>query len=307
MRVRWIACWTLLAVVGCGPSVGGVEPSSDTEMAPPETTTGTPGAMTTTTTTSAGPPADTTSSVTVGPSDGTTAGASSDGADEGRSFIETPDGGSSCSVCDTWGQNCPGGEKCVPWEGGCGARCVELVPDAGGPGDPCTFVDRANAMDDCDASSICWDVDPASGEGTCVAFCAGSEDNPECDDGMACLVAEPFFNVCLPACDPLAPACPAGQACFTVRRGFACVDDSAAFQIGHCVVDSSCPPASACMRDRDLAECEESWCCTPVCNLDAPDPDASCPGVAAGDVCRPYYAAGTAPAGQMHVGVCALP
>jgi hypothetical protein len=296
------ACPLVLLGLGlaCGPSGAVVDSGGSSEST---------GATATTTSTTSSSTTVSTTNTTTGTT-GTTSGSSTDtsgSSETGMAFIDNPDGGNNCLVCDTWAQDCPGGEKCVPWERGCGAACVAVVRDAAAPGEPCSVLNPLSPDDDCDETSVCWDVDPDTGEGTCRALCTGTELDHECAAGTACLLAERFFNVCVPACNPLSPRCPAGQACFGVSDGFACVDEATELVIGNCVANGSCPPSFVCRHASELADCQQNSCCTPVCNLDDPDASADCPGFDAGDLCTPYYDDGQAPTGQQNVGLCALP
>ena len=47
-----------------------------------------------------------------GGSDGT---GDSSGGPPGEGFIEMPDGGGATNECNQWVQDCPEGEKCMPW------------------------------------------------------------------------------------------------------------------------------------------------------------------------------------------------
>jgi len=61
----------------------------------------------------------------------------------GATFLIPPDGGGVAVECDVWSQDCPSGEKCMPWvsDGGSSwnaTRCTSLTNDPNQPGDPCT-------------------------------------------------------------------------------------------------------------------------------------------------------------------------
>ena len=88
-----------------------------------------------------------------------------------------------CGVCDTFAQDCPEGEKCVPGPdrgGSCGPpRCLPVVAD-GLPGEACSVVD---GIDDCDASSWCYPtLLEFDGPASCIEHCGGTIDNPACSN-----------------------------------------------------------------------------------------------------------------------------
>jgi len=143
--------------------------------------------------------------------------------DEGVTFITPPDFVcfTHCSYeCDQFGQDCRDGAKCVPWANDGGdawnaSKCVEVERAPAAVGEPCVVVDSpVSGLDDCDFGAICFDVDPLTLEGVCVAMCTGSENAPQCPEGLACTLAfDEQLNVCLPTCDPLAPSCAADEVC----------------------------------------------------------------------------------------------
>ena len=166
------------------------------------------------------------------PGDGSDDGDEGDDADDGspndeggldNGFIDTPDGGAVSFECDLFAQDCPAGEKCMPWANDGGpdlnaTRCSPVSPDPGAPGDPCTVEGSAvSGIDDCDIGTMCWDVD-RSGQGTCIAMCTGSADAPLCDgaDAWCYMANDGAISVCLPgevceadgACRCMCPADP---------------------------------------------------------------------------------------------------
>mgnify|MGYP006921782934 CR=1 FL=1 len=98
--------------------------------------------------------------------------------DEGLTFIPYDD--IPPLSCDIFAQDCPEGEKCVPfastdsgvWDGN---KCVPVQGDQA-PGEDCTWTGIVEATDDCDANSICWNAELVGDQyvGTCVAQCTGS-------------------------------------------------------------------------------------------------------------------------------------
>ncbi len=160
----------------------------------------------------------------VPPDTGEVDGDSDAEATDTNPFIDKPDGScfTHCSQieCDVWAQDCPEGEKCQAWANDGGnawnaSRCSPLAEEPGAPGDPCLVEGSGvSGIDDCDIGSMCFGVDPETNEGTCVARCQGSEANPMCPEGTACMIGfEAELNLCLPICDPLAPACADDEVC----------------------------------------------------------------------------------------------
>ncbi len=106
-------------------------------------------------------------------------------------------------TCDVLEQNCPEGEKCVPYAaGGEGSwnevECTEIIGQAG-LGDACTYEGGIVPTDDCDAGLVCTSgefLDQCEGEFCCTALC-------ELDDPAACAGLEPL--ICLSYFDPEAP------------------------------------------------------------------------------------------------------
>ncbi|MEM9458307.1 MAG: ribulose phosphate epimerase [Myxococcota bacterium] len=241
-----------------------------------------------------------------------------DSSGDGITFIIDPDGGSLCFLCcDTWAQDCPEGEKCVAWandgdDDWNSTRCSSVPDSPGQPGDPCTVEDfAASGRDDCDLGLMCWNVDPTTLEGTCVALCTGDESNPSCDDpGDGCLLAnDGVLNLCLPLCDPLADDCGAGQVCVASADLFACVATTSGLGSaagGPCEYLYDCQPGLSCESSALVgAPCDlgRAGCCTPYCDLSAPDPVADC--IDPGQACVAW--GGTAPPPDESLGVCLDP
>ena len=64
-----------------------------------------------------------------GSGDGGDDGGTDTGSD-GGAFIQEPDGGGTDIECDLWGQDCPDGEKCMPWanDGGSSWNATKAAP-----------------------------------------------------------------------------------------------------------------------------------------------------------------------------------
>ncbi|HLT40322.1 MAG TPA: hypothetical protein VK034_28780 [Enhygromyxa sp.] len=220
------------------------------------------------------------------------------------SFYALPEDLSDSLECDPIYQDCPEGEKCVPYASSGGAwdanKCVPILGD-GEPGEPCTYNGAFEATDDCDGSSMCWNVIEVDGEwvGTCIPFCAESWGDPQCPEGSTCLIAnDSKVTVCVETCDPLAQDCPDGQGCHLAWGEFVCLSDLS--DDGQsCDVLAQCPPGDECVSATLVPECDGTACCTPYCSLDDPmcDPQTECVPVFDADP----------PPGYENVGLCLVP
>ena len=298
---------------GCGAdgddSTGGAEATS---LATSDSTT-TSGAEQTTGQTSA------TATAATAATTGSTTGASSTGAgsdSDGSAFVMDPDGGGAANECDVWAQDCPDGEKCMPWAndgtGGWNAtKCTPVDANPKQPGDPCTGTGgAASGHDDCDLASICWGQDEM-GVGTCVGFCEGSEAAPTCSDpSMGCTIAnDGVLILCLPSCNPLLQDCAEGSGCYVEPNGeFLCSPDySGAMGASGdpCAYIEACDPGLFCANPDQVPDCAgDSGCCTEFCDTTAPN---SCAGMAGGAECVPFFEDGQAPPGVENVGGCLIP
>ncbi|MCY0985540.1 hypothetical protein OV203_00255 [Nannocystis sp. ILAH1] len=231
-------------------------------------------------------------------------------------FIPGPDGGPQIE-CDPWVEDCPEGQKCMPWADDGGSswnalKCVDIVPDPDGLGEPCSVIGSGvSGEDTCDKHMQCFNVDPDTLQGTCLAMCTGSPDKPGCEqpDATCSLSGDGVLILCLPNCDPLAPDCNPGDTCIPHPHGegFTCVIDAGGDEgqlFGPCEYVNFCDPGLLCIEAKFAAECDQDaiGCCLPYCDLTAPP---SCPG--AGQECTPYFEQGQAPAGHEDLGLCLLP
>jgi hypothetical protein len=231
---------------------------------------------------------------------------SDDEATETGSFI--PDDVFQEPSCDPWMQDCPAGEKCVPFSNDGGAwnanKCVSIMGD-GQPGDTCTWGGIIEATDDCGADSHCWDVMDVDGQlqGVCTSFCDGTPDNPLCGPGTACLNAnDGSINLCVATCDPLVQDCGAGLGCFWANDNFQCIFTAGDIMNGEpCGFINDCAPGHLCAVADVLPACNGTACCTPFCDLTSPvctDPDTECAA---------FFEEGTAPPNYESVGICIIP
>ncbi len=313
-----------LAALACGPSV---IVATDTEAAAQPVDSSTGGAPTT-------PPMDgnpvppdpsttsspSTSTTTPGGLDDATFGPD-EGPDEGHTFILRQDFACSslppgyaghCSECSVWEQDCPRGEKCVAWanDGG-GAwnatRCSPVDATPAAVGEACMVEGSgASGIDDCDFGSMCWFVDAATSVGICTALCTGDERNPICEDSTCSISNGGVLNVCVPTCDPVGEACLGASKCSPSPEGFWCLPVTGEIGYGEACGFGGCGDGLLCL-DGPASGCEiTDSCCTAYCDLDAGDPNPSCPDAAIGQLCAPYPGP-PLPEELQHVGVCALP
>lgn len=301
--------------IGCGPTI---EPLDDetgsTGTVPPDSATAS--------STAPPPPPPPSTSTTSTTSTSTTAVDGSDESDE-VGFIERIDGGNClvaddgtwhCSQCDPFVQDCPSEEKCTVWANDGGAypnatRCVPIVEEPIPPGQPCTVEDwPASGIDDCELGALCWNPDPESLMGTCVSLCTGDSSDPQCPAAMSCLVEQDgAVVVCLPDCDPLVNDCGPGEACIPAEEGFVCTGAWDAPAGEPCDFFDVCAPGLVCLDVRTVApSCVPGFagCCTPWCDLSAPDPSADCFDPA--QECVSWWD-GPPPAGYETLGACVVP
>jgi hypothetical protein len=238
--------------------------------------------------------------------DDTVGTSSSSSSDDNGMFVSGED--IHGDPCDTFAQDCPEGEKCVPyassgdvWDD---SKCVPVLGDQA-MGEPCTYDGAAEGTDDCDATSLCWGVDE-NDQGTCHAFCMGTPDTPECPPMTECSVSgSGVINLCLPNCDPLLQDCNEGAGCYWANVTFNCIFTvREGIPIGEpCGYINDCVPGSMCVDGSVLPDCAGSACCTSFCDVTLGD--AQC-DVLPGTVCVAFFEEGLAPEGYEDVGVCAL-
>jgi hypothetical protein len=207
-------------------------------------------------------------------------------------------------------QDCPEGEKCTAYvteEGYCcvdANRCAPIIGDLGF-GEFCT---RGKMNDDCDKGLFCMtETSGSTGDGVCLAFCTGGYG--PCDVGGECRPqADGVLPLCEDECDPLAPDCSPGEACYSfvaLQFFFHCArTDHLPGEGGDgdpCAAIQACEAGFVCVDGTQQSGCTADHCCTPVCEVgnDGPciDPDESC---------VPVYEPGYAPPGLEDVGYCGL-
>lgn len=231
-------------------------------------------------------------------------------------FIIDPDGGGVSFECDLWAQDCPAGEKCNMWANDGGnswnaTKCVPIAPEPDDPGEPCTVLENGvSGVDSCVLGAICWNVDPDTNAGVCVAFCIGSEANPTCPDPTQHCTGRDFM-LCLTSCCPLLQDCAEGEACYPDNHTFECVADAGGEQGAFgdsCEYLNVCDPGLFCAAPDTVPDCEgSSGCCTPFCDLSDPSATENCPGADGGQECVAWFEEGQAPPGEENVGACFIP
>jgi hypothetical protein len=213
--------------------------------------------------------------------------------------------------CDPFMQDCPDGEKCVPYASGSGTwdahKCVPVMGDQA-PGEPCWYGGAVAATDTCDETSMCWNVMEIDGElvGTCTTLCTGSGDNPECPEGSSCSISsEGSVYICISNCDPLLQDCNRGLACYWVNGGFSCVFTTQDIPTGEpCGFINDCAVGNGCVTAEVLPGCAGASCCTLFCNVMLGDQQCDAlPGTS----CVAFFEQGMAPPGYELVGLCILP
>jgi hypothetical protein len=281
-----------LVLAACGPSVGVDDDGGDTTGG---TTTSSQTSATSMTSASSATTAtsQSTSVSTTDPSDESTSYGTVTGTDD-AGFIQTPDGGVCllhCSYCDVWAQDCSDGEKCVPWANDGGnawnaTRCSELDATPAAIGEPCVMQDSpTSGFDDCDLDGMCWEVDPTTLIGTCVAFCGNSRADPECAADHSCWIAfDGTISLCLPSCDPLAPTCAADETCagqlgYSSGPSFVCLPaqfEPQPYAAG-CDEFAVCDEGLFCVVAADVPGCTDPRCCTTLGESASPPmcPDAT--------------------------------
>ena len=213
------------------------------------------------------------------------------------------------SECDPFAQDCPEGEKCVPY-GSTGGnwdanKCVPVMGD-GAAGDACTYGGVVEATDDCDEDTHCWDVMDVDGMniGVCTPFCQGTADDPLCElEGTQCLIVnEGSVTMCISTCDPLLQDCGEGLACFLSDNEFFCVFTTQDIPTWEpCGFINDCAGGTACVVADLVPDCQGSACCAPFCDIEDP---MSCSEFELD--CLPLFEE-PIPPGYENIGICSLP
>lgn len=325
MNARCIIVAALAWVVGCGPAVTSQSNEGSTGEANNGSTTGSLSTGSSSPGDGTAAPPTTVGSTTAPDRPETTSGSSSTGPDDPTedpcacNFLCPPCPPRGCpgydpdcggfNECDIFEQDCPEGEKCMPWANDGtqvwnATRCSPIDPQPDTVGEPCTVKGiPSSGIDSCAASEMCFYADEDN-NGTCVSFCGGSVQDPECPEGQACsFTNDATLALCLPACDPLNSACPEGEGCFpAVAETFACLPapTETIANFFTCHLSGGCEPGTVCLDPLALPDCDnEEGCCTSYCDL----ADPSCPE---GLECLPFFEPGAAPDHE-NLGLCATP
>ncbi len=221
--------------------------------------------------------------------------------------------------CNLFAQDCGEGTKCNAWsmEGGFfpdGAKCVPVSGDKQ-PGEECAIEGKfGDGIDNCVAGSICLDVENA-GKATCVAYCSGTMDDPECPntgDAQCAFLFEPTVPLCFPSCDPLVQNCSPTDTCVPNIAAlgapfFVCMPrvlGNVPGQYGDvCYALSGCDPSFLCIFAENVPDCGGIYCCSTYCDLDVP---GTCTAFDPTLSCIPWFAEGQATPGYEKVGVCGI-
>jgi hypothetical protein len=293
------AIFVALLACACDPTPGlGVAPPADVSTDSESESATTTATGTTPDGTTAGPPATTT-------------------GDDGSSFIiDDTAATDEAWPCDTFTQDCPAGDKCVPWyspyEAGFTSHCVPVHPQPRAVGEPCQpFGEYAESGDDCVLGSVCWDPDPVTNIGMCVELCSGTPEASVCNTPNTFCAYGKSIQVCLQQCEPRdLETCPVGCTCIPADNGadFMCVLNASGDDLGGyadpCMFANTCDPGLLCLDSAMSPDCDTAagyGCCLPVCDTGAPDcphPDLEC---------TPWFEDGAAPPEFATLGACTLP
>ncbi|MCX4241697.1 hypothetical protein [Paraliomyxa miuraensis] len=314
LRLRFFSLvLPLVVTAACGTDAPPGEETStgdDSTSAPTSMTNGTTPTSTNSTSGSTTTPA---TSTTVDPTD------SADSGSTTMMFVGIPDmpGG---GECDVFAQDCPVGEKCMPWANDGGnswnaTTCSPVMRNPGQVGDPCTVQGNGvSGIDDCDLGAMCYNVSFETNMGTCFELCHGSPEVPECDDGLCAVYNDGNLPLCLTDCDPLLQDCPGQQLCLASPsvNGFVCILDALPAAMGDygapCTYVNDCDPGYFCAIPDIVFGCgNPTGCCAEFCDISAADPSSQCTGQANGEECLPWYGMDTPPPGYEDVGFCGLP
>lgn len=212
------------------------------------------------------------------------------------------------SECDPFAQDCPEGEKCMPYgstEGSWNANKCVPVSGAGQAGEQCIYNGSVEATDSCGDDTHCWDLMDVGGMsvGVCRPFCIGTVDQPMCGPGEACsIVSGGVITLCLPTCDPALQDCEADFGCYWAHGNFTCVPTTQDLWLGEpCELASDCAAGMDCLSVELLSDCAEASCCGGYCDLTDPYCEDGW------TECLPMFEEGDEPPGLEHVGVCINP
>jgi len=314
-----LAAFAVLGPVACDSMVESGESSTSTGLASSSSATAE--------STSDAPPSPTTSGSTgPGNADGTTTTAADDDG------YEEDDGGTGCTFtcpnpppptpppgggggggggtleCDLDTQDCPEGEKCMPWanDGGTdwnSTRCSPIADNPTQAGDVCLVEGSGwSGIDDCDLGLVCWQVDPQTNQGICHPLCTFDGAQHVCETPLACTEVD-VMRICIQPCDPLdAASCPEGLACAFMGSSLVCQAEGPTTAGMPCDAATVCEAGTLCSYDAAL-DCGNGvgqGCCAVPCDVNDP---VACTEP---EVCVPWFPL-PAPPALAYLGVCAAP
>lgn len=212
--------------------------------------------------------------------------------------------------CDVVAQDCPTDFRCVPWSSieGSSTVCSPTVAKPAARFDACT-IDTDTCTDNCAVGDYCALANGTT-SGICLGLCDSDGDDATCDAGEMCATCSSCSaGVCFEGCDPLDPSCPSTTSTCTFSypdTAFTCqpVPEGSGGLGEQCLQALECDPGLMCVDATNVDGCDGlGSCCTELCDLEDGDPGCSNPA----HVCITLFFPEPAPAGQEHVGFCALP
>lgn len=317
-----ILMWGLTFALGT-TACGTVAPTEEEPMAG-SGSSGTPTVLTTTASSSGSGP------LTSGPTPGDESSTGTDATaedtnalddsnDQGCSFYAgcpPDDWGGLDFECDVFAQDCPEGEKCMPWANDGGdywnaTRCSPIADEPAQVEEPCSVEGSGfSGIDDCDVGLMCFGVDPKTNQGHCEDMCTGNEASPMCGEGESCSISgDGSLVLCLDTCNPLAGDCAEGEGCYPDEQSalFVCMPSSApeAVHGTECEYINGCGPGQACFDALLVGPCEGALrCCAEVCSVANDEEEGVCAAAAGTKSCVKFYEDGLEPPGLEDVGYC---
>lgn len=284
--VGWGVRFVVLVGLACGPGA-----PAESETTAGEVSGGLGTAAPTATAGTEAPPTSTSGPVSTSGGDASTSGEGACSDSAGPAETEGAGG------CDVLVQDCACEQKCAPV--GLELGCVPLAEEPVGVGGECGV--DPQGRDRCARGSFCPAELFATPSARCVALCDG--EGAGCPADTPCVGLGAGFGLCLHACDPLAPACAAGEACASPfptlwpDARFACLPAGGEGGLcDGCRGPTGCSSGFACRPSFSCGIDDGSGACTPYCDLDLP----ACPEMLA---CVPWYV--DPPPGLERVGACA--
>jgi hypothetical protein len=233
--------------------------------------------------------------------------------------------------CSVICQDCPGSQKCGPFDGGSLGEplCMRRPLEEDGLGEPCEILVDG---DSCEAGSFCAGNGPDTG--ICIEICYPPTGSLNCTSMSTRCVdwTDPLeiYGVCAEICNPLeASSCSPGDTCKPYHPACNLYLDADCFPLDE-LGTFACGPVSSppdlpetgepCGSERECAltfefcapagavpGCSSDFgCCTPYCDLSGVDPDVPCGPLGAGVMCSPAFSPATAPDGLEGLGACLL-